>query len=228
MSIQKNRFNGLKINILAALLLGIVAGWAQNNYSINTKESSFTYYMHHKLHSWSATSRAVKGVVRASADWKTADISVKIPVLSFDSHNRNRDSHMGEVIESYIFHDVIFKGKVLKLDSLQSVAGDQRFLWKVAGQLTFHGVTRPLEVPVQCSVHGSQLQASGEFNLKLTDFDIKLPSLLGMKVKDNLRMVFNVVADQQLPGVAKGSMRATPLKMEGAPSLPGVRQTGSN
>ena len=228
MRFQNNLFNSIKTKILAVLLLGVMAGWAQNDYSINTKESSFTYYMHHKLHSWSATSRAASGAIQSSPDWKSADISVKIPVLSFDSHNRNRDSHMGEVIESYIFHDVIFKGKVVALDSLQSVAGNQRFIWKVAGQLTFHGVTRPLEVPVQCSVQDNQLQASGEFNLKLTDFDIKLPSLLGMKVKDSLRMVFNVVADQKLPGVANRHGQINHLKSEAAPNIPGVRQAGSN
>jgi len=65
--------------------------------------------------------------------------------------------------------------------------------------LTLHGVTRPLEIPAQVLLANGTLQASGDFSLLQSDFDIPLVSVAGgtLKVKDELKLSFNIVARQQ-------------------------------
>ena len=180
---------------LALILCWAAPGQAQTRYTFADTNSTFTYAMEHPMHSWTATSRQATGEVSIGPDCKTAEIAVSIPVVSFDSGNSNRDSHMAEAVESYIYGEVTFKGKVVGLDSLQtSPAGQTTGIWAVSGDLNFHGVEKALACPVHFSVAKDQATATGSFAIKVTDFAVELPSLLGVKTKDEIRLAFAVVA----------------------------------
>ena len=62
--------------------------------------------------------------------------------------------------------------------------------------LTLHGVTRTLSVPAQIALHDGELEASGEFSIKQTDFGITPFSVLGgaLAVEDDLILRFDLVA----------------------------------
>lgn len=59
------------------------------------------------------------------------------------------------------------------------------------GQLTLHGVTRPLTLQVHLAVAGDHLEATGKTTLRQTDFGITPISKAGVvKVKDELTVVW--------------------------------------
>jgi polyisoprenoid-binding protein YceI len=61
------------------------------------------------------------------------------------------------------------------------------------GELTLHGVTRPLTVRVHLDVTGQTLEATGATTLKQTDFGITPISKAGVvKVKDELTLSFRI------------------------------------
>jgi polyisoprenoid-binding protein YceI len=69
---------------------------------------------------------------------------------------------------------------------------------EVAGQLTIHGVTRPVSAVVALKVDGNALTATGTFTIKQTDFGIKPVSVGGVvKVKDELAITFTIVARER-------------------------------
>jgi polyisoprenoid-binding protein YceI len=69
---------------------------------------------------------------------------------------------------------------------------------EVAGQLTIHGVTRPVMALVVLKVDGAGLTATGRFTIKQTDFGITPISVGGVvKVKDELTITFTVAAREQ-------------------------------
>lgn len=146
------------------------------------------------MHSWTGTSKEVKGQISVDADGKTGQIRITIPVLSFDSKNGNRDSNMGETVESYLFSEVVFQSTHVQLDSVSTEAGQTLFTGKAAGNLTFHNVTRAVTCPVTGKVVGDKLVSQGAFETTLTEFDLQLPSLLTMKVKNQLKLTFTIVA----------------------------------
>jgi polyisoprenoid-binding protein YceI len=64
------------------------------------------------------------------------------------------------------------------------------------GDLTVHGVTRRVSLPVVMTVSGDQLRATGEATIKQTDFDMKPYSGgLGLiKIRDEVKITFTVIA----------------------------------
>lgn len=172
---------------------------AQTHYAILTKESSVQYFMKHPMHDWEARSNAVKGSIDLVTDLASAKVNLTIPVTSFDSHNGNRDSHVAETVESYIYPAVTFMStKITRLsaaDDSANTIGEHKSIWQVEGLLNFHGVNKKIVVPVTLTQSGKHLAAEGEFECKLTDFDLKPPSLMMVATKDWLKISFSLIAE---------------------------------
>ena len=183
------------VAVLACLALAPGArGEEPTRYVLAEGQSCFTYSMEHTMHSWSGTSKTAKGEIDIQPQDASAAVNITIPVLSFDSGNANRDSHMAETVESYIYSDVTFRSTEAHLDSTTvTPEGATCKVWTVKGVLNLHGVDHGLECPVQVVIADGRLRAHGSFAVKLTDFGLELPSLLGMKVKDEIDMVFDAV-----------------------------------
>jgi polyisoprenoid-binding protein YceI len=74
--------------------------------------------------------------------------------------------------------------------------GEGQFSFVLEGELTLHGVTRKESIPGRAFVTGELLRASGEFVLRLSDYEIKPVSAVagGLKLKDEVKVSFDVVA----------------------------------
>jgi len=71
-----------------------------------------------------------------------------------------------------------------------------RLALRVDGDLTLHGVTRPITMPVEVRLTGDQLAATANATLRQTDFGIR-PVTAGagtVRVKDELEVAFRIVA----------------------------------
>jgi hypothetical protein len=67
------------------------------------------------------------------------------------------------------------------------------------GNLTLHGVTNSQPVTARVALFGDMLQASGDFTLSETDYEIKLVSVAGgtLKLKNDLKFSFEMAARKQ-------------------------------
>ena len=77
-----------------------------------------------------------------------------------------------------------------------SQLGENRYQISLNGNLSLHGVTRPVTIPSQVTLLGDMLRAGGEFTLLQTSFGIALVSVAGgtLKLKDELKFSFDIVA----------------------------------
>jgi polyisoprenoid-binding protein YceI len=66
---------------------------------------------------------------------------------------------------------------------------------KVAGTLTLHGVEREISFYPDIFLDGDVIEFNGETVVKLTDFNIKIPHFMFLKVKDEVSIRFNVAWD---------------------------------
>jgi polyisoprenoid-binding protein YceI len=66
------------------------------------------------------------------------------------------------------------------------------------GDLTLHGVTRPITIPTKVTVTGSELRAQGKFSIDRDDFNVKATSAMHglIRVKDRVKFTFDVVGHQ--------------------------------
>jgi polyisoprenoid-binding protein YceI len=98
------------------------------------------------------------------------------------------------VIEPDKYPEIIFNSTSVRVDT---PAGGE-FRVRIAGDLTLHGVTRRVEIPAQVTMTGDDLRARGEFEISREDFNVKATSAFHgtVRVRDRLKVVFNIVARQ--------------------------------
>ncbi len=177
-----------KTIIISLLFFNILSLSAQKAsltklYADNTK-SSITYYMSHPLHSWTGQSEDVNAVILFDKNKsKIIQSAVSVKISSFDSKNANRDSHTMEVTNALKYPNVTFISKSI-------IAKKNNY--QVNGLLTFHGITKKISFSVVVNSTKKEIEVSGKFSIKMTDFGIKPPSLMGMATKDEIKISFNV------------------------------------
>ena len=100
-----------------------------------------------------------------------------------------------EVLESVRFPEIVYECLRLSANRLS----EELYWASLNGDLTLHGVTRPLLVPARITMGSNRLKASGDFTIRQSDYDIKLVSASGgtIKVKDDLKFLFEIVARRQ-------------------------------
>lgn len=103
------------------------------------------------------------------------------------------NSMHNEVLESAKYPKISFKSASV---SNVNPSGGDNYSFVLNGDLTLHGVTKSVAVPVSATITPQQLRAIGKYTLKQTDFGIKPYSAGGgtIKVKNEIVINFNLVA----------------------------------
>jgi len=107
-------------------------------------------------------------------------MSVLLKGLTFEK--ALMQEHFNEnYLETSKFPKAEFKGTI---DNLASVnfSKDGTYTTKVSGNMTMHGVTKPLTAPVTFIVKGGQISSTANFKVTLADYDVSVPSLVSDKV----------------------------------------------
>jgi polyisoprenoid-binding protein YceI len=174
---------------LTTVLLAAAPG-TPRSFTVLSEQSRLVYRVVHKLHQIEGVSKGVEGRARVLPDG-TAQVQVQTKVAEFDSGNDNRDAHMKEAVEAAKYPTVVFKGVT---DGVQLPAEKgQKLNVTLKGQLTFHGVTRPIEVPITLErVDEQRLTADATFSISLTEFKVERPELLLVKVDDKMDIVMKL------------------------------------
>jgi polyisoprenoid-binding protein YceI len=103
------------------------------------------------------------------------------------------NSMHNEVLESAKYQKITFKS--VSVGEVKQ-AGNDNYSFVVNGDLTLHGVTKRIAIPVAATITAQQLKAAGKYTLKQTDYGIKPYSAGGgtIKVKNEVVVNFNIVA----------------------------------
>jgi polyisoprenoid-binding protein YceI len=167
------------------MLFSFVAPTAKRKLMADKKASTVTYAMHHPMHSWEAVSHDVTAAIVVDDETKKVEtVAVVVRAASFDSKNANRDSHAIESIEGIKYPHITF--------SSQQVQDDGADKLTVTGNLTFHGVTKSITIPISRKMANGMAIYEGNFDLKITDFKIEKPTLMMVPVEDELKMKFSL------------------------------------
>lgn len=97
-----------------------------------------------------------------------------------------------EVLEVSKYPEITFTSSSVSA----SKTGEGRYQARIAGEITLHGVSRPLTINADLEFGEKGLRAKGAFALKQSGFGIKPVSVAGgtIKVKDELKFTFEIVA----------------------------------
>jgi polyisoprenoid-binding protein YceI len=95
------------------------------------------------------------------------------------------------VLEPAKYPDIVFKSTNVTGQS----TGSNQYDLRIGGNLTLHGVTRPITIPVKVTVTGDELRAQGEFSIDRGDFKVKATSAFHglVRVSDKVKFEFDIV-----------------------------------
>ena len=99
------------------------------------------------------------------------------------------------VLETAKYPEIAFSTTSVSTSQL----GEGRYQANLNGNLTLHGITRPIAIPTQVTLLGDMLRAGGEFPLLQSNFGIAPVSVAGgtLKLKDEIKFAFDIVARKQ-------------------------------
>ena len=113
-------------------------------------------------------------------------VVVDADLRGLESDDSRRDGALRrQSLETDTFPDA---GFVLTspVDLPPGVAGGEPFQVTVSGELTLHGVTRSIEVPLEAQLTDGRLAVVGSLPIAFADYDIEKPtSMLVLSVEDN-------------------------------------------
>lgn len=175
----------LSLILLSLLICNSFLFSKQKRLKAEKQNSWITYKLTHPLHEVESTSKDATCYIDADeADKEIKAVAVQVSVSSFNSGNSNRDSHAMEVVDALDYPYARF------ISSSVTQNGDSV---KATGKLTFHGVTKNVVILAKEDWSNKTLTLNGGFNISLTAFKIKRPSLLFMPVNDTLKFTFHQV-----------------------------------
>jgi polyisoprenoid-binding protein YceI len=174
---------------IAALSLLVATAASRETYDVDAAASVVRYHIVHKLHKVDGRSSSVEGKAVVDTDGKVLAM-VRIPVASFDSGDANRDAHMRETLEAGAHPFVVFKG----LTSLVVPAAHGKAIpMRLQGELDFHGVMRPIDVPVMVDFGADgRARVKGTLTVSLDAYRVERPSLLFVKIDDACSIDFDL------------------------------------
>lgn len=175
---------------VVALVLAVAFSAPQGTFTVDPSATVVRFHIRHKLHQVDGRSTSIEGRAVVEPDGKVLAM-VRIPVASFDSGNTNRDAHMRETLESGAHPFVVFKGVASLV--VPAAAGRSPVPLHFKGELDFHGVKRPVEVPAAVEFRPDGMAAvRGKMTLSLEAFRIERPSLLFVKIDDACAVEFDL------------------------------------
>ncbi|MGH7932769.1 MAG: YceI family protein [Candidatus Binataceae bacterium] len=136
----------------------------------------------------------------------TAHVHLVIDATSFDSGFDHRDRKvLHSSLQTYDYQTITFDSTRIEDVEVESPGGVGKAT--VVGNLTLHGTTREVRVPMNVSFSPEhQLYADGAVTLTYTDFGVTVPRIFGtLAASDKAALSFHIVAMPPAPPSTPGA-----------------------
>ncbi|WP_462222631.1 YceI family protein [Ferruginibacter sp.] len=119
----------------------------------------------------------------ASLNTKSGEIAFEAIVKSFSFSNPKMQEHFNGAMwmDSDKFAKATFKGKITNLSKV-NFKTDGTYRATVEGNLTMHGVTKPVTTTASVVVSGKTITTTSDFSVKVADYGINGPAIGAGKV----------------------------------------------
>jgi polyisoprenoid-binding protein YceI len=183
--------------VVSALGFAPVAGWAADTYEIDAAHTSVQFSVRHMMISnvrgefTKLSGKATGDVANPTA----ATVEATIDATSVDTRNEKRDEHLRspDFLDTAKFPTMTFKSTTVEK------AGDG---WKLGGDLTLHGVTKPVVLdvtnvtpPTKDPWGNTRIGAQATTKISRQDFAISFNKTLdggGVLVGDEIAITIDV------------------------------------
>ncbi len=112
------------------------------------------------------------------------NVTVRVPLANLDTGIALRNKHMREKylqVQTYPNADLVVSRASLKLPT-----GNGDSAGNASGNMSIHGVTKPVSFAYQTKRDGNHYHVTGTVHLNMNDYNIAVPSYLGVTVKPDI------------------------------------------
>jgi len=197
----------MRIIVLCLILAAFMAPPATVTYNLDASQSKFMAHANRsgllwfkgKSHHLAASD--FSGQVEITPDTITP-ASMRLVVKAASLHETGADftepqkQIINKELKDIVLHpdqypDITFQSTNVMAKGL----GGGRYDVKINGNLTLHGVTKPITIPATVTLNGSTLRAVGEFSIDRGDYKVKATSAFhGMvRVDDDIKFEFDIL-----------------------------------
>ncbi len=180
---------------LLALLLGhLLPGKAVGQAKYFTRTGTISFFSSTPLEDIKAENRQVASVL----DLNKGELAFSVLMKSFSFSKALMQEHFNEnFVESTKYPKSTFKGTIQNPEGINP-AQDGTYPVTVAGDLTLHGVTRPVKTDGTLEVREGKVFAQSAFELAPEDFNIRIPALVRDKIAKTIRVRVEVTYEPYL------------------------------
>ena len=175
----------MKITPLILTLLITSASLAQTLYI--TRNGQISFFSKTPMENIDATNNEVTSMINST----TGEMVYAVLIKSFRFERALMEEHFNEnYLESDKFPKATFSGKIINSDKIDfSKSGNYQA--NVEGELTIHGIKKPISSTGTITISGNKLSANSMFSIRLADYDIKIPSLVADKISETIDIKVN-------------------------------------
>jgi polyisoprenoid-binding protein YceI len=125
-------------------------------------------------------------------DSKTGKIEFSMLIRSFEFAKALMEEHFNEnYMESEKYPKSTFKGEITDMKNLD-LKKDGTYDVKVEGKLTIHNVTKDIKETAKFTVKDGKISAKCDFKVKLKDYGIEDPTMIGKKIAEEITVKISV------------------------------------
>ncbi|MDO9375759.1 MAG: YceI family protein [Ferruginibacter sp.] len=179
------------IGLLTVLLFMSARVSAQKIY---TKNGRIAFYSKTPLEDISADNNQVMSVINT----QTGEVQFSVLVKNFRFKKALMEEHFNDsYLESGKYSKASFKGLIKDIAKVNFKV-DGSYLVSVSGDLTIHGITKPVTAPCTLTITGDKTAGSAKFFVRPTDYNISIPKVVRDNIAETIEVTVNCNYDQQL------------------------------
>lgn len=180
--------------LITVLFVGIsFLGMAQRKFF--TKNGNITFYSKTSVENIEATNKKALVVI----DMASNKIEFSVLIKGFEFEKALMQEHFNEdYLESDKYPKAVFKGSFEQSITDVNITENKTLTLKVNGSLTLHGITKAINTLSVLQIKNSMLSAVANFKILLSDYNIKIPAVVGNAVNKEIEIKVNTVALQQM------------------------------
>ncbi|WP_420386918.1 YceI family protein [Roseivirga sp.] len=172
----------IQLGFVLLFLITLNQTWAQDRFL--TREGYIRFYSSAPLEDIEAHNYNVLSIV----DLNQGQVAVDMLIKNFHFENKLMQEHFNEnYMESAKYPKASFKGSFDVPAALKNLE-DGDYNLQVSGDITIHGVTKPLETNVTLVVKEGSISTTFSFIVKVKDHEIKIPGVVVKNIAEEVEV----------------------------------------
>jgi len=173
-----------KLTLLIVCSIISLIGFSQKIYKTTSGEISF--FSTTPVEDIDAVNKKVKGIINT----ETKEIAFVSTIIGFEFKKPLMGEHFNEnYMESDKYKTSVYKGKMYGDIDFKK---DGKYPVTSKGTLKMHGVEKEREIKGIITIKGGKISLKSEFDVKLSDHNIKIPKMVMKKIAETVKVTVNM------------------------------------